>query len=90
MMSSSFSFKAAKSVQLPQSRPLFFFMMLLTTLTSFFHNPVYQARSDPDPEGHLSSWSGEGEERTRERTDKGGAQTKTRVWKHQRCLSQVP
>lgn len=45
----------------------------------FSHNPVYQERSDLDPQGHLSDWSREGEERTRERTDKGGAETKTGV-----------
>lgn len=55
----------------------------------FSHNPVYQERSDLDPQGHLSDWSREGEERTRERTNKRGAETKTGVWKHQWCLSQV-
>lgn len=59
------------------------------SLLFFCHNPVHQERFDPDPQGHLSDWSRESEEGTWERTDKRGAETKTGVWKHQWCLSQV-
>lgn len=72
------------------SSRLFSFLALLTVLTSFFFLlSVDQERFDLDPQGYLSDWSREGEERTRERTDKGGAKTKAGVWKHQWCLSQV-
>lgn len=40
---------------------------------------VHQERPDPYPQGHLSDWSREGEERTRERTDKGSAEEETGV-----------
>ena len=58
-----------------------FFLVLLIVLTSvfFFHNPVHQERFDLDPEGHLSDWSREGEERAREGADQGGAETENGV-----------
>lgn len=48
-----------------------------------FDDPVHQERFDLDPQRHLPDWSREGEERTRERPNQGGAETKTGVWKHQ-------